>query len=102
MLLISTIWVSIHFDWVFLAKNEDEYLNNLFELEQPNPLSKSVLPTKGFIDPRCLRKINVLTSRDRPFCAFCSALCGFSWHLKTVPHSEEEEDQPMTEEQVEA
>ncbi len=34
------------------------------------------------LDKVYLRKLNILTSKDRPFCAFCNALCGFTWHFK--------------------
>ena len=59
-----------------IAKNEEEYLNNLFDVEQPS--SKATI--KAMIDQTCLKKINILTSKDRPFCVFCNALCGFSWY----------------------
>lgn len=53
-----------------LAKSEAEYLDNLFEPEAQSDAA-------GYI-----RKLNIVTSRLRPFCAFCNALCGFSWYDK--------------------
>jgi hypothetical protein len=26
--------------------------------------------------------LNILTSKDRPFCAFCNSICGFQWYEK--------------------
>eukprot|EP00354_Favella_ehrenbergii_P007112 CAMPEP_0170455050 /NCGR_PEP_ID=MMETSP0123-20130129/3112_1 /TAXON_ID=182087 /ORGANISM="Favella ehrenbergii, Strain Fehren 1" /LENGTH=63 /DNA_ID=CAMNT_0010717995 /DNA_START=656 /DNA_END=847 /DNA_ORIENTATION=- len=34
------------------------------------------------IDPACLRRINLLTAKERPFCSFCNALVGFTWHVR--------------------
>jgi len=31
------------------------------------------------LDPVVIRKINLLTSKQRPFCAFCKCLAGFTW-----------------------
>jgi hypothetical protein len=48
---------------------------NLFEtdLKLKDPVS--------IIEPQILRKINLLTLKDRPFCCYCNAKCGFSWYL---------------------
>ena len=83
-----------------IEKNEDEYLNNLFDIEQP----QSKTPVKTGIDHHCLRKINILTSKDRPFCGFCECLCGFEWYNKSAKNVEDEvslqdqQDQPSSKE----
>jgi len=42
-----------------------------------------VAKEKAMIDPVILRKINLLTAKKRPFCAYCNALVGFTWkHYK--------------------
>jgi len=43
------------------------------------------------IDPVCLRKINILTAKERPFCSFCSSLVGFTWFVRRVDDDEEED-----------
>ena len=53
----------------YLAKSEGEYLGNLFEEERDE--------AQGYI-----RKLNMVTARLRPFCAFCNAIVGFTWYLK--------------------
>ena len=34
------------------------------------------------MDKASLRKINLITCKDRPFCAFCNAVTGFTWYTK--------------------
>ena len=41
---------------------------------QPNNFAK--------IDPACLRRINLLTAKERPFCSFCNSLVGFTWYVR--------------------
>jgi len=53
----------------YLSKSEGEYLGNLFEEE------------KDEAQPY-IRKLNMVTARLRPFCAFCNAIVGFTWYLK--------------------
>jgi hypothetical protein len=59
----------------YLCKNEEEYLSNLFDAEHPQTKTFEVQK----LDPYFLRRVNILTSRTRPFCAYCGALCGFLW-----------------------
>lgn len=47
------------------------------------------------IDASCLRKLNILTSKDRPFCAFCNSLCGFSWYQKKIEEKDDYGDEEM-------
>jgi hypothetical protein len=47
---------------------------NLFEAESQQ---KEAVP---LIDPQIIRKLNLLTQKERPFCGFCNAKCGFSWY----------------------
>jgi len=54
----------------YLAKSEGEYLGNLFEEEKDE--------AQGYI-----RKLNMVTARLRPHCAFCNAIVGFTWYLKS-------------------
>ena len=65
-----------------LERSENEYLNTMID----------VTPTAGetreqtteinpqLVDPASLRKINILTSKERPICTICGTKCGFSWH----------------------
>mmetsp|Transcript_45565 Transcript_45565/g.33312 ORF Transcript_45565/g.33312 Transcript_45565/m.33312 type:complete len:144 (+) Transcript_45565:451-882(+) len=53
-----------------LAKNEEEFMQNLFD-------APIVEEDHGALN--IARKINILTSKDRPFCQFCNCLAGFSW-----------------------
>ena len=71
-----------------LSKNESEYLSNLFDVSEPEqpvqpqqPLDKAV-DHLAKIDPACLRRINLLTAKERPFCSFCNAIVGFTWYLR--------------------
>jgi hypothetical protein len=41
------------------------------------------------IDKDCLRKINLLTAKERPFCTYCSSLAGFSWRRRKAGMNEE-------------
>jgi hypothetical protein len=66
---------------ITIAKSEADYYNNtLFDIESQNEEVKNELPS--MVDKSILRKINLLTSKDRPFCAFCNSLCGFQWQFK--------------------
>ena len=71
-----------------LTKNEQEYLSNLFDVSQPDhPIRQSTSrlwnvtePDKlAKIDPACLRRLNLLTAKERPFCSYCNGLVGFTW-----------------------
>ena len=37
-------------------------------------------PGTLLLDPCMVRKINLLTSKERPNCAYCDAKVGFSWY----------------------
>lgn len=68
-------------------------MDNLFELEEPNNEVKNQQATlQAQIDSITLRKLNILTSKDRPFCAFCEALCGFNWYYKSKKASNQLEE----------
>ena len=70
-----------------LTKNENEYLSNLYSVpEDSTAIDASVEKATEekadkwlLIDKDCLRKINLLTAKERPFCTYCSSLTGFSW-----------------------
>lgn len=47
---------------------------------------------KAMIDPVILRKINLLTAKKRPFCAYCNALVGFTWKNYKPTENEKEDD----------
>lgn len=72
-----------------LTKNETEYLSNLFDVSAPDTPVKQLkaLPTVpcrlAKIDPACLRRINLLTAKERPFCSFCNGLTGFTWYVRS-------------------
>ena len=77
-----------------LTKNETEYLSNLFDVSESDAPVKvhqhSHADRIAKIDPACLRRINLLTAKERPFCSFCNALVGFSWfvrHQKDEPEN---------------
>ena len=66
-----------------LTKNESEYLANLYDVPEEStaaietPVDEEM---KGrMIDENCLRKLNLLTAKKRPFCMNCQALVGFTW-----------------------
>jgi len=59
---------------MFLSKNEDEFLANMFDAEKGN---KKI--GKLELTPSLSRKLNLLTLNLRPFCNFCSAVCGATW-----------------------
>ena len=61
-----------------VAKSEVECQGNLFDLRNEDNNDTPV-----DIDPQTLRKLNILTQKDRPVCAFCNAICGFTWYTKT-------------------
>ena len=68
----------------FLEKNENEYLNNLFEVSSvqtsaESPHDQSLAQPKRLVDAATIRKLNLLTCKQRPTCSFCCALVGFSW-----------------------
>ena len=47
----------------------------------------------GTIDAACLRKINLLTAKERPFCSYCNNLVGYNWFVENdVVHQKNEED----------
>lgn len=59
------------------------------------------------LDPVVIRKINLLTSKQRPFCAFCKCLVGFTWQRydpnenlaksgEVELNHEKDESQPVT------
>lgn len=64
-----------------LTKNETEYLGNLYQMPDESTTAMDATEDKNqfLIDKDCLRKINLLTAKERPFCTFCSSLTGFSW-----------------------
>jgi hypothetical protein len=47
------------------------------------------VPANTLLDSTVLRKINLMTAKTRPFCSFCQALVGFSWHHYDQPSEEE-------------
>ena len=68
-----------------LTKNEGEYLNNLYDVPEESTTAAEAtdeIKPKMLIDKGCMRKINLLTAKERPFCAYCNALVGFSWKKK--------------------
>ena len=79
-----------------LTKNEQEYLGNLFDVTVPDaPVPcRQALPNNSDqlakIDPACLRRINLLTAKERPFCSFCNALVGFTWYVRMQKQSKEQ------------
>ena len=62
----------------FLQKNEDEFLSNLYDVD---PSRGEHLKDVQNLDQFFAKKLNVLTSKIRPFCDFCNALCGFNWYV---------------------
>ena len=47
----------------------------------------------GTINASCLRKVNLLTAKERPFCSYCNNLVGYNWFVeKNDAHSKDEED----------
>lgn len=65
-----------------LTKNETEYLSNLHDVPDDSTAcgeDNGEARPKALIDRACLRKINLLTAKERPFCQVCKALVGFSW-----------------------
>jgi hypothetical protein len=63
-----------------LQRSENDYMNQLFEVPVSDTQEATAEP-KAMIDPACLRKINILTLKERPLCAYCDANVGFSWRL---------------------
>jgi len=57
----------------YIAKSEKESKGNLFDVDSQQPPQG----TNEYI-----RKLNIVTLRERPFCAFCSAKVGFTWFTK--------------------
>ena len=73
----------------FIEKNENEYFHNLFDsnsvitsAESPHENSINKISDKKQInlDASCIRKINLLSTKERPTCSFCNTLTGFSWY----------------------
>lgn len=64
-----------------LTKNEGEYLSTLYDVESTavDQSEDKPQPVKRLIDQDCLRKLNLITAKERPFCSLCQALVGFSW-----------------------
>ena len=81
-----------------LSRNEDEYLANLADYDEHAEreecdeeeesgegkreeagveFGRKVVETMDYI---MKRKVNLLTSKERPFCGFCDEICGFSWY----------------------
>ena len=76
-----------------LSKNENEYLGNLFDVDQQSMIStnadhsapiadRSHEKQLGTINAACLRKINLLTAKERPFCSYCNNLVGYRWFVE--------------------
>ena len=74
-----------------LTKNETEYLGNLYQIPDESSTAMDITEDKPqfLIDKDCLRKLNLLTAKERPFCAYCSSLTGFSWKTRKAGVSEE-------------
>lgn len=63
-----------------LTKNEGEYLGNLFDLpDDAATATDATEDRKAKIDGGCLRQLNLMTAKQRPFCSVCNALVGFTW-----------------------
>jgi hypothetical protein len=56
-----------------LTKNEAEFLGNLVEVEE------STAGVESTVDAKCVRKVNLLTCKQRPFCQECHAKVGMTW-----------------------
>lgn len=65
-----------------LTKNEGEYLGNLFEVPDETTAADATEERKMKIDGGCLRQLNLLTAKERPFCSVCNALVGFTWRRR--------------------
>ena len=61
----------------FLQKSENEYIHTLFDA--PESVVTQEQTQECLIDPGCLRKINILTAKERPTCNFCQTMAGFTW-----------------------
>ena len=99
-----------------LAKNENEYLGNLFDVDQQSMMSTNAdnsapIPDKprekklATINAACLRKINILTAKERPFCSYCNVLVGYRWFIERKSElkkkKDPEDDQEMQEDKAE-
>ena len=74
-----------------LTKNEHEYIGNLFDTEDQSVISTNIdqsapvadkKPMQQSVSAACLRKINLLTAKERPFCSFCNNLVGYTWFVE--------------------
>lgn len=76
-----------------LSKNENEYLGNLFDVDQQSMISTNADHSApiadrghekqlGTINAACLRKMNLLTAKERPFCSYCNNLVGYRWFVE--------------------
>lgn len=67
----------------FIDKNQTEYLQHLSETvgtSAESPLDRSHEgPKTRLLDAGSLRKLNLLSCRERPVCGFCGTLVGFTW-----------------------
>ena len=83
-----------------LTKNENEYIGNLFDTEDASVVSTNVDQSSpvlekrpkqpGAISAASLRKINLLTAKERPFCSFCNNLVGYHWYVERSQPAEAE------------
>lgn len=60
-------------------------MSNLMDVDQP----QTKVAPQVKLDPYFLRKVNILTSKDRPFCSFCGALSGFNWFTSQQSQQED-------------
>jgi len=65
-----------------LTKNETEYLSNLCDVPSESTAVAEDDLLKPLIDKVSVRKLNLLTAKQRPFCQVCQALVGFSWRKR--------------------
>jgi len=63
-----------------LQRNENEYISALYDV--PSETRDGTNET-AMIDPGCLRKINLLTAKERPLCSVCQTKVGFTWYEST-------------------
>ena len=91
-----------------LTKNENEYIGNLFDIEEQSMISTNIDQSSPVLDKKpkqpktisaaSLRKINLLTAKERPFCSFCNNLVGYIWYVeKDQPANQEAELQEKSE-----
>lgn len=54
------------------------------------------------IDPACLRRINLLTAKERPFCSFCNSLVGFTWYERIQKQAKDQQGAEKPDQAMEA